>query len=125
MKTAHDLVLAARAGITELSPADAQAWQTAHGALTLDVREPDEFAAGHLPGAVNVPRGMLEFRIADIQPDGTAPLLVYCKTSGRAALSCQSLAGMGYTRLRSVAGGFDLWAAEGLPVEAPALPSFE
>ena len=125
MKTAHDLVLAARAGITELTPSQAQAWQTACGALLIDVREPDEFAAGHVPGAVNVPRGMLEFRIADLQPDGNAPVLVYCKTSGRAALSCQSLASLGYTQLRSVAGGFDQWLAEGFLVEHAVLPSFE
>ena len=94
-------------------------------AVAVDVREPDEFAAGHVPGAVNVPRGMLEFRIADLQPDGNAPVLVYCKTSGRAALSCQSLASLGYTQLRSVAGGFDQWLAEGFLVEHAVLPSFE
>jgi rhodanese-related sulfurtransferase len=52
-------------------------------------------------------------------------VLVYCKTSGRAALSCQSLASLGYTQLRSVAGGFDQWLAEGLPVEHATLPSFD
>ena len=49
MKTAHDLVLAARAGVTELTPSQAQAWQASCAALLIDVREPDEFAAGHLP----------------------------------------------------------------------------
>ncbi|AQR65138.1 sulfurtransferase [Aquaspirillum sp. LM1] len=125
MKTAHDLVLAARAQIEELSPQDAQRWQAATAARVLDVREPDEFAAGHLPGAVNVPRGMLEFRIGELQPDGDAAILLYCKTSGRAALATQSLHSLGYTRLRSVAGGFDQWQADGLSVEKPVLPSFE
>ncbi len=95
MKTAHDLVLAARAQIEELSPQDAQRWQAATAARVLDVREPDEFAAGHLPGAVNVPRGMLEFRIGELQPDGDAAILLYCKTSGRAALATQSLHSLG------------------------------
>ena len=125
MKTAHDLVLAARAQIEELSPQDAQRWQAVTAALVLDVREPDEFAAGHLPGAVNVPRGMLEFRIGELQPDGDAAILLYCKTSGRAALATQSLHSLGYTQLRSVAGGFDQWQADGLSVEKPVLPSFE
>ena len=125
MKTAHDLVLAARAQIEELSPQDAQRWQAVTAALVLDVREPDEFAAGHLPGAVNVPRGMLEFRIGELQPDGDAAILLYCKTSGRAALATQSLHSLGYTQLRSVAGGFDQWQADGLSVEKPQLPSFE
>ncbi len=125
MKTAHDLVLAARAQIEELSPQDAQRWQAATAARVLDVREPDEFAAGHLPGAVNVPRGMLEFRIGELQPDGDAAILLYCKTSGRAALATQSLHSLGYTQLRSVAGGFDQWQADGLSVEKPVLPSFE
>ena len=125
MKTAHDLVLAARAQIEELSPQDAQRWQAATAARVLDVREPDEFAAGHLPGAVNVPRGMLEFRIGELQPDGDAAILLYCKTSGRAALATQSLHSLGYTQLRSVAGGFDQWQADGLSVEKPQLPSFE
>ena len=125
MKTAHDLVLAARAQIEELSPQDAQRWQAATAARVLDVREPDEFAVGHLPGAVNVPRGMLEFRIGELQPDGDAAILLYCKTSGRAALATQSLYSLGYTQLRSVAGGFDQWQADGLSVEKPVLPSFE
>ena len=125
MKTAHDLVLAARAQIEELSPQDAQRWQAATAAQVLDVREPDEFAAGHLPGAVNVPRGMLEFCIGELQPDGDAAILLYCKTSGRAALATQSLHSLGYTQLRSVAGGFDQWQADGLSVEKPQLPSFE
>ena len=125
MKTAHDLVLAARAQIEELSPQDAQRWQAATAAQVLDVREPDEFAAGHLPGAVNVPRGMLEFCIGELQPDGDAAILLYCKTSGRAALATQSLHSLGYTQLRSVAGGFDQWQADGLSVEKPVLPSFE
>ena len=124
MKTAHDLVLAARAQIEELSPQDAQRWQAATAARVLDVREPDEFAAGHLPGAVNVPRGMLEFRIGELQPDGDAAILLYCKTSGRAALAALAMQEMGYTRVRSIAGGFDAWVAAGKPVVQPQLPQF-
>lgn len=125
MKTAHDLVLAARAGITELTPSQAQAWQATCGALLIDVREPDEFAAGHVPGAVNVPRGRW-FCSTPAQARCHRAVNQRCETPAcRAALSCQSLASLGYTQLRSVAGGFDQWLAEGLPVEHAALPSFE
>ena len=84
-----------------------------------------EFAAGHVPGAVNVPRGMLEFRIADLQPDGNAPVLVYCKTSGRGAVLVSHWPAWAIPSCASVAGGFDQWLAEGLPVEHATLPSFD
>ena len=60
MKTAHDLVLAARAGITELTPSQAQAWQATCGALLIDVREPNEFNSGHIEQAVSNPLSNLD-----------------------------------------------------------------
>ena len=63
MKTAHDLVAAARARITEVPLAEADAAVRAAD-LLIDVREPDEYAAGHLPGAMGIPRGLLEFRLS-------------------------------------------------------------
>lgn len=63
-QTAHDLVMAARAHIRECTPQQAAEQLAAGQRLVLDVREPDEYAAGHLPGAVNIPRGVLEFRLS-------------------------------------------------------------
>lgn len=126
MKTAHDLVLAAKQRVREVPLAEAPtAVQQAD--VLLDVREPDEFAAGHVPGALNVPRGMLEFRLSAtpaLEPRDLKVVL-YCKTSGRAALAAVALQEMGYLNVRSIAGGFDAWAAAGLPVARPDVPSFD
>ena len=87
MKTAQDLVTAAKTEITEISIEDAeQAIDSAN--VLLDVREPDEFRDGHIPGAINVPRGLLEFKLSS-EPtlrDRSLSFILYCKTSGRAAL---------------------------------------
>jgi len=126
MKTAHDLVAAAKARVQEIQVADAeQAIRDAD--VLVDVREADEFAAGHLAGAVHISRGMLEFKFS-ANPALQARdrnILLYCKTSGRAALAAAALHDMGYLNVRSIAGGFDAWAAAGKPVAKPETPSFE
>lgn len=125
-KTSHDLVVEAKQAIREVSPEQARQL-IQDGAAVLDVREPDEFAAGHLPGVIHIPRGMLEFRLAGT-PELTDPrrtVLVYCKTSGRAALATVVLHTMGVSHAVSLAGGFDAWLASGLPVDLPAPIDFE
>lgn len=126
MKTAHDLVAAAKTRIQEVTVADAdRAIQAAN--VVIDVREADEFAAGHIPGAIHASRGMLEFKVGNI-PELSArdtKIVLYCKTSGRAALAACALQDMGYLQVQSIAGGFDAWAAAGKPVVKPSLPSFE
>jgi rhodanese-related sulfurtransferase len=126
MKTAHDLVAAAKSRVQEITIADAeQAIRDAD--VLLDVREADEFAAGHLSGAVHISRGMLEFKFSAnpaLQPRDLK-IVLYCKTSGRAALSAVALQEMGYLNVQSLAGGFDAWAAAGKPVVTPQQPSFD
>lgn len=126
MKTAHDLVVQAKQAVQEISVEQAvAAIQTCD--VLIDVREADEYAAGHLPGAIHMSRGMLEFKMAGNPKMQSRDLniVVYCKTSGRAALSAKSLADMGYTHVRSIAGGVDAWVAAGHEVYKPAQPSFE
>ena len=126
MKTAHDLVTAAKARVTEIQLADAEAAIRAADVL-VDVREADEFAAGHLAGAVHISRGMLEFKFSAnpaLQPRDIN-IVLYCKTSGRAALAAAVLQDMGYLNVKSIAGGFDAWAAAGKPVAMPVVPSFD
>ena len=126
MKTAHDLVAAAKARVQEIPLTDAEQAILAADVL-VDVREADEFTAGHVPGAVHISRGLLEFKFS-ANPALQARdlnILVYCKTSGRAALAAAALQDMGYLNVRSVAGGFDAWAAAGKPVAKPETPSFE
>jgi rhodanese-related sulfurtransferase len=126
MKTAHDLVAAAKTRIHEVPMADAdRAIQEA--SVVIDVREAEEFAAGHLPGAIHASRGMLEFKLSNNPELSSRDLniVLYCKTSGRAALAACALQDMGYLQVQSIAGGFDAWVAAGKPVVKPNLPSFE
>jgi rhodanese-related sulfurtransferase len=95
--------------------------------LVIDVREPKEWEGGHVPGSVNVPRGMLELR-ADPESPVTDPALsankdarviVYClKAPGaRSVLAAQTLGNMGYSNVAAMRGGLEEWRAEGLPAE--------
>lgn len=126
MKTAHDLVAAAKTRVQEVPLAQVDD-AIREADVLLDVREQDEFAAGHLPGAVHASRGMLEFKLSS-NPELSSrelKIVLYCKTSGRAALAACALHDMGYLNVKSIAGGFDAWAAAGKPVVKPALPTFE
>jgi rhodanese-related sulfurtransferase len=126
MKTAHDLVIAAKARVQEVSIADAeQAIREAD--VLVDVRDADEFAAGHLGGAVHISRGMLEFKFSanPALQSRDLKVLLYCKTSGRAALAAAVLHDMGYLSVQSIAGGFDAWVGAGKPVAKPETPSFD
>ena len=126
MKTAHDLVAAAKSGINEVALADAtQAIQDAD--VLLDVREADEYASGHIPGAVHISRGLLEFRLSN-DPDLSArdlKIILYCKNSGRAALACKALHEMGYLHVQSNAGGVEAWVEAGNPIVKPEVINFE
>lgn len=127
--SANDLVTAARQRIREIPAVEVQAPPMGECVL-IDVREPDEYAAGHLPGAINLPRGVLEFRIeahpamACVTSESLAvksrPLVVYCLTGGRAALAADSLQQLGFSRVSSLAGGITAWREAGLPV-TPAI----
>ena len=125
MKTAMDLVAAAKAHVSEIPVSEAEA-AIRDADVLLDVREADEFAAGHVPGAVHASRGMLEFKLSSAPQLSNRDLkfVIYCKTSGRAALAAAAMKEMGYLNVQSIAGGFDAWAAAGKPVHKPELPSF-
>jgi rhodanese-related sulfurtransferase len=94
-------------------------------ALLLDVREPAEWEKGHIPGAVLAPRGMLEW-YADpstpyAKPELTtkrdAHIIVTCASGGRSMLAAETLKKMGYANVVNMAGGFNEWSKQGLPVE--------
>jgi len=109
-----------RASIPEISPADALSRQ-AQGGLLIDVREDGERASGTPVGAVGLSRGFLELRIEQIEADRGRPVLVLCGSGQRSLLAAEALQRMGYAKVASVAGGFQRWKAEGLPVAAGAL----
>ncbi len=86
----------------------------------IDCREADEHAQGAIPGAVWIPRGFLESRIEKTVSDRTAPIIVYCASGNRSLFAQRTLAELGYTNVRSLAGGFTAWKRSGLPWEMPA-----
>lgn len=126
MKSAHDLVAAARSRIDEVDLPQADAAIRAAD-LLIDVREADEFSAAHIPGAVHIPRGLLEFRLSNDPhlANRDLRLVLYCKNSGRSALAADALREVGYRQVLSLAGGIDAWQAAGRDVLAPSLPEFD
>ena len=126
MKTAHDLVAQAKL-LTHEIPVNEAEKAILDADIVIDVREADEYASGHLPGAVHMSRGLLEFKLSG-SPELAARdlnIVLYCKTSGRAALAAAQLHAMGYLKVSSIAGGFDAWVAAGKPTAKPNLPTFE
>jgi phage shock protein E len=83
----------------------------------LDVRTPQEFAAGHLPGAVNIPvQDLQSGRGFDAIPQDM-PIVLYCRTGNRSAAALNMLGARGYEGLYDIADGINAWAAQGLPIE--------
>jgi rhodanese-related sulfurtransferase len=120
---AKDLVEQARAEITELSPAEAQA-AVAKGALIVDIRDVRELEReGTIPGSFHAPRGMLEFWIDPESPyfkpvfGEDRQFIFHCASGWRSALATQQMQRMGLKPVAHLAGGFSAWKAAGLPIE--------
>jgi len=106
----------AKSRIREVSAAQAHAEQS-QGAVMIDVRETEEFAQGHVPGAIHLSKGVVELHIEQAVPDTSTAIICYCGGGSRSALSADNLQKMGYTNVASMAGGFKGWRQEGLPTE--------
>ena len=117
MPTYRDLLQQVKAEIEEISTADAAA--RADGPLFLDVREPDEWEEGHVPGAVHVPRGNLESRVESLAPDRSRAIVVYCAGGSRSAFAAKTLGELGYEDVQSMAGGYTDWKRNGFPTQLP------
>ncbi len=110
-------VAAAKAQITEVSPQAVKADLDAGKAIVLlDVRDSVEFDAGHLPKAVNISRGLLEFKVGGMLPDKNANIVVYCRTDARSALATAVMQEMGYTNVKNMLGSFKAWGLAGYPI---------
>ncbi len=120
MATFRDLLSAAKAEITEVDTAGA-ADLIAKGSLVLDVREPDEYDQGALPGALHIPRGHLEAQVEGKLLDKTASVVVYCAGGVRSAFAAKTLQELGYTDVVSMAGGFGKWKDEGRAWKTPVV----
>ena len=126
MKTVQDLVAAAKGRIREIDHAELDAMR-AKGAPLIDVREPGEFAQGRIPGAVNIPRGVLEFEVDGHPAVNCAkdpalshrelPVILSCRSGARSALAAAALKDLGFAEPVSLAGGFMGWANAGQPAE--------
>lgn len=120
MATFRDLLSAAKAEINEVDTAGA-ADLIEQGWLVLDVREPDEYDQGALPGAVHIPRGHLEAQVEGKLLDKTKPVVIYCAGGVRSAFAAKTLQELGYTDVVSMAGGFGKWKDEGRAWKAPVV----
>jgi molybdopterin/thiamine biosynthesis adenylyltransferase/rhodanese-related sulfurtransferase len=87
--------------------------------VLIDVREGDEHQEGYIPGALWIPRGKLELRIEDAVPERDTDIVLYCAGGTRSALAARALHELGYSRVRSLAGGFGAWKKAGLPIDKP------
>jgi sulfur-carrier protein adenylyltransferase/sulfurtransferase len=120
-----DVIKQIRSQIDEVDPAEAQR-QRGNGAVLVDVRETEEFDAGHIPGAKHVPRGYLESRIETAVPDRDAHVILYCASGQRSALAAHTLKELlGYRNVESMTGGITLWKDRGYEVDVPRTLSRE
>ena len=104
--------------VPEVSPIEAFELQS-RGAALIDIREPDEVAAGSPSGAERIVRGFLELKIEDSVSDLDTPVVVMCAGGSRSLFAGRDLQELGYSDVRSMDGGFNGWKNEGLPVEIP------
>jgi molybdopterin/thiamine biosynthesis adenylyltransferase/rhodanese-related sulfurtransferase len=119
MASFRDLLRDTKSRIREVDTEQAAAQVSRPGTVVLDVREPDEYEQGALPGALHIPRGHLESQVESKIPDREAPIVVYCAGGTRSAFAADTLAQLGYTDVVSMAGGFNKWKDEGRAWAAP------
>lgn len=123
-----DMIQQARQSVEAISARELQQGLDAGSVdLIIDVREPSEWENGHLPDALNVPRGLLELRadpgspLADLalSANKNARVIVYCQKApgARSLLAAQTLGSMGYSNVAAMPGGLDEWRGEGLPAD--------
>lgn len=122
-----DIVAQAKATIKECSVTELQDCLGAD-TLFIDIREPVEYQRGHIPGAIHLPRGLLEFELhavvdrcrKDISMSAAEqPIVLYCGTGGRSALAALTAEALGYRNAKSMAGGIVAWAQAQLPIDFP------
>jgi len=118
-QSSAELLRQIKSQIDEVDPAEVNELID-EGAAIVDVRETDEVAAGHLPGAKHIPRGYLESRIEGVVPDRDAHVILYCASGNRSAYAARTLKeDLGYTNVSSMTGGITLWKDRGYEVQVP------
>jgi sulfur-carrier protein adenylyltransferase/sulfurtransferase len=120
MPSFRDLLKDAKDRINEIDTAAAEGELAKPGTVMLDVREPDEYEQGALPGAIHIPRGHLESQVEGKIIDHDAHIVVYCAGGTRSAFAADTLGQLGYTDVSSMAGGFNRWKDEGRDWRTPS-----
>jgi rhodanese-related sulfurtransferase len=110
-------VLAGGARAGSVSPAEAVQLINREKAVVIDVGEPQEFAAGHVIGARNVPFGQLEDKLAGLVKNKTTPVIMVCPVGARAARAAGLARKLGFEQARAISGGLKAWRDASLPVE--------
>ena len=114
MKTYPQLVAEAKTRVREVTVEDVMQLRLGGArTLILDIREESEWAAGHMPGAVHLGRGVLEVKAHQVLPDLAMPIVLYCAGGNRSALAADVMQVMGYTDVVSMIGGWRAWMAAG------------
>ncbi|MBK5224281.1 MAG: molybdopterin-synthase adenylyltransferase MoeB [Acidimicrobiia bacterium] len=119
MPSFRELLNQTKAQIREVDTGAAEASIAVPGTVLLDVREPDEYEQGAVPGAIHIPRGQLESSIENRVPEKDAPVVIYCAGGTRSAFAAKTMEELGYTDVVSVIGGFNRWKDEGREWKAP------
>jgi len=117
MPTSRELLARVKDQITEIDGDEAES--RLGQALVLDVREPDEYEQGAIPGALHLPRGHLEGQVEGKVADKTQPVIVHCASGFRSAFAAKTLQDLGYENVVNLAGGFNRWKDEGRPWSVP------
>lgn len=103
-----------RRTIVEIEGKEAANILAADEALLIDVREQNEWQQGRIPGAVHIPRSIIEIQIGTLIPNLETPLILHCSGGIRSLLAAENLQRIGYTDVKSLAGGTKAWCAVGL-----------
>src|SRR3954449_6463576 len=117
--TGAEVIRKIRSQVEEVDPAEVRE-HLGNGVVLVDVRESEEWDAGHIPGAKHVPRGYLESRIEGAVTDRAQRVVLYCASGNRSALAAKTLRDeLGYENVESMTGGITLWKDRGYDVETP------
>jgi rhodanese-related sulfurtransferase len=104
-------------GKNSLTPSEATQLINRQDAQIVDVREPDEYAAGHLPESRNIPAARLEERAGELDKFKDTPLILVCQTGARSGAACPRLTKLGFSRVSNLGGGLNAWREAGLPLK--------
>ena len=122
MRSAAQMLADAQARVEQITPQDAKKELDLGDTVFLDVREPNEWEH-HIEGAIQVPRGLLEFSADPASPrhdpalKQDARVIVYCRSGVRSALAAATLAELGFEKVANLTGGFSAWSDAGLPTD--------